>query len=45
MDIRVWLIIENIVLIIVAGLLAKYVSVWCLLILVMGNTKIPSRRE
>lgn len=45
MDVRAWMFIENIVLIIVAGLLANYVSAWCLLILLMANTKFPSKKE
>jgi hypothetical protein len=32
-----WAIIENIVIIITSGLLAYFVSPWCLLILVMCN--------
>jgi hypothetical protein len=45
MDVRAWMFIENIVLIIVAGLLANYVSAWCLLILLMANTKFPSTKD
>ena len=40
-DIRLWLIVENIVLIIVAGLLAYFVSPFCLLILLFANMRFP----
>lgn len=37
------LIIENIILTIVAGLLAWFVNPWCLLIMLFINTKIPAK--
>jgi hypothetical protein len=37
-NVLVWAIIENIVLIIVAGLLAYFVSPFCLTILILANT-------